>query len=225
MISKLISRLALSAVAAGVLAVATPAAASTVTLTRSDATTKWAQNDLGHELYAGVNIHFTGRTDLSGVRAGAFGINDGTNDWLAFCVDLFESYALGSGFMPEVNPVRPFMDRLDKLYTTYFADVDTGTEAAAFQVAIWEIIYDSDLNVGDGSFKLTSTGSVLTQVNTYLSGLDDKAGGGYAFTFLNKQGAQDLVIASPVPLPAGGLLLLGALGAMGVARRKAKQAA
>ena len=228
MISKLFSRVALSAVAAGMLAVATPAAASTVNLTQSFGT-EWAENGDGDKLRAGgISISVDGRNNGNpfGVNAGAFGVTDGATDWLAFCIDLYQNFNIPADFDVVAGPAFPIVDRLNKLYTTYFEDVDTGTEAAAFQIAIWEIVSDGTLDLHNGVFELVTAGSsVVTQVNTYLTGLDQQTGGGYAFTFLKNDHYQDLVIASPVPLPAGALLLLGALGAMGVARRKAKAAA
>ena len=228
MISKLFSGFALPALAAAALAFAAPAAASTVTLSQTNPDTVWAKNGDGDVLSETATVFFRGR-DIGerrlNVVAGAFGVREGTTDWLAFCIDLFQTYHMPTDFDVVAAPGgagSPFFQRLDKLYTSYFAGVDTSVEAAAFQIAIWEILYDGSLNLGDGEFRLVEVGdAVLSQVNAYLTGLDQQTGGGYAFTFLKNETYQDLVIASPVPLPAGALLLLGALGAMGVARRKA----
>ena len=227
MFPKLFSGFALSAITAAALAFAAPAAASTVTLSQTNPDTVWARNGDGDVLSEDVTIFFRGRPmgdRRLNVAAGAFGVSDGGSDWLAFCIDLFQTYNIPADFDVVGAPGgegSPFFQRLDKLYTSYFAGVDTSVEAAAFQIAIWEILYDGSFNLVDGEFRLAGVGdAVLSQVKAYLAGLDQQSGGGYAFTFLKNDGYQDLVIASPVPLPAGALLLLGALGAMGVVRRK-----
>jgi hypothetical protein len=45
------------------------------------------------------------------------------------------------------------------------------TQAAALQIAIWEAMYDTSANLGGGNFRLTTTGSIRTQAQTYLTSL------------------------------------------------------
>ena len=45
------------------------------------------------------------------------------------------------------------------------------TQAAALQVAIWEAMYDASANLGDGNFRLTTTGSIRTDAQSYLTSL------------------------------------------------------
>ncbi len=115
--------------------------------------------------------------------------------------------------------------------------------AAAFQIAVWEIVNDftlvggrSSLSVSDGSFKTTKTdGSTLSlSIRNYLDDLFDAVGlfggvdrAGYDVLGLrsmaqgNKPGSQDQLVEIPmVPLPsAAGLAAAGLLGLSSRRRR------
>lgn len=53
------------------------------------------------------------------------------------------------------------------------------TMAAALQVAIWEAMYDSNPNLGGGSFILSTTGAIRSQAESYLSALYNAGANGY----------------------------------------------
>jgi hypothetical protein len=63
------------------------------------------------------------------------------------------------------------------LFEHYAADIranDTpsaDTQAAALQVAIWEAMYDTSADLGEGMFRLTTTGDIRTQAEAYLTAL------------------------------------------------------
>ena len=93
-------------------------------------------------------------------------------------------------------------------------------KAAGFQLALWEVVYGDDYNLATGAFQgagdatvqgcadgyLAATakyGSGPKRMNlTFLESLNDADGGHH----------QNLVTTTPVPLPAAGLMLLGAFG-------------
>ena len=92
------------------------------------------------------------------------------------------------------------------------------TEAAAFQMALWNALYDVDLLVGAGAFSVTSlTAGATAQADAYLLAAASYAGGQrYSMTFLESlSGGQNLVTVAPIPLPATALLLVGAHGRSG----------
>jgi hypothetical protein len=65
------------------------------------------------------------------------------------------------------------------LFNTFGSTVSTGVQAAALQVAIWEVLYDNDHNLGGGAFQLVRYGAytgfdeankIYDQANLYLTG-------------------------------------------------------
>ena len=121
----------------------------------------------------------------------------------------------------------------DPLTTTQIGNVQTlfdmafgsltltsNAQSAGFQLALWEIIYETTgtLSVGNGNFTASGNTGAVNFANTLLGNLVSAGPVTqvYNLTFLESQNGQDLVTASPVPLPAAGLLLLAALGIYGV---------
>lgn len=208
-------------VAAGLFASA--AGASTVNVTQ-----QVSGNSFGSEnLYRSVTISSPGPN--GSIRAGMFQLtgDNGFGDFSAFCVDLYENLALPHAYQTSATRfTAPIMNAIDRLFTSAYASVDTATEAAGFQVALWEVIYDNaSLDVSSGAFSVSGNAAVAAQANAYLSGLGTETGG-YDLTFLNARGVQDLVTGTPatVPLPASGMLLLAGLGGVAAARRRGKKA-
>ena len=156
------------------------------------------------------------------VYAGGFHVSDDTDDFVAWCIELSETLKLPFTYDVVSSPfVQSATDKLSQLFTGFVADIDTGVESAAFQVAIWELISDTKIDLDAGEFQLLSNQAVASQANDYLTGLST-FDPNYDPTFFVADGTQDLVTGqpSPVPLPASGLLLLAGLGAIGAASRK-----
>ncbi|MEM1388951.1 MAG: hypothetical protein AAGG54_15185 [Pseudomonadota bacterium] len=182
-------------------------------------------------VFGSENYKETLRISSSGsnrtVNAGEFQVigDNGVGDFSAFCVDLFQNMVSGKDYteMPGLFS-SAIVDELDRLFTSVYAMVDTATEAAAFQVAIWEII--TDFNAGydldSGDFSMSKDAAVEGLANTFLAGLDTAETGGYTLSFYQSDDSQNLVTATPVPLPASALALLAALGGLFGLRRRAR---
>ena len=174
-------------------------------------------------------------TDTSGVL-GSF---------LAWCVDV------GSYLSTSQTNARPYtitddpfsnswsldtdgMARVQSMFDANYAGVDTanGVQAAAFQLALWNAVYDDDGDVETGAFRASASNqSILDLANDYLGAANTYGGGkAYVLSFLestpkpgtNQNKYQNLVTVSAVPIPAAGGLLLLAISGLGAVARKRK---
>lgn len=121
--------------------------------------------------------------------------------------------------------------RLQALFSTEYAHLNTYTDKAAFQVAVWEIMRETGgtLDAGAGSFHLLGNDAASTQVtalaNSFMATAASYNGPAlYTLTRLSNNNLQDLVtaaaIAGPVPEPETYALLLAGLGAIGLMARR-----
>lgn len=178
---------------------------------------------------------------------GAFGFNmqdlsGSLGDFLAWCLDLGSrlstSSTVGKDYTitstPFSNSFGLDVSRVQAVFDANFSNVDAtdGVQAAGFQVALWNAVYDTNWLADAGDFQISGNADVITQANTYLSAAnafsDDRV---WNLTFLqsadNKKGGsahQNLVTATPIPLPAAAWMLLAGLAGLGVAGRRRKAA-
>lgn len=196
-----------------------------------------------------ASVSVTGYGGVGGQFNGNFwdaGAKPADSFFRFFCFELGESANAGP------NPYASSLfsdDELRKLYDIAYPNKSAGdfwnggqtnfgvfadaTSAAAFQVAVWNIAFDSDLSLSAGSFKWTGASSaVSTAAQALLDQVAGYSGGGYLNWTLYKfqsptpdsqqrTGFQNYVSATyKVPEP-GTLALLGlAFAGLGVAGRR-----
>lgn len=170
---------------------------------------------------------------------------------IAYCLDFFENLS-----DPETATVRPIADYPNGGNAPAHALAGVGTmigwllnqevtdnlHAAALQLAIWEVAFDTGLNLGSGLFTVVNTGShwgsyystdyttvqtMLGYAASYLAGLGTSTDAVWLDVAVNcRTHGQDLGVATeptpdPVPEPASMMLLgSGLLGLGAAARRK-----
>jgi hypothetical protein len=222
-------------------------AAFAVPVVIDDANGTAVQFRFGDENSANSTVDIDLPTDFSpSVTAGEFKSTiNGNAGLFTFCLELEENLFSGDPGQ-DYTPIKvgdggevrfttsTQRDRLDKLYNNFYgaASTDTsGESAAAFQLLIWEIVYEGvgALDLLGGTFALGTGGDPEARALAISWGsLLDASSGGSGLTFfeLINVGWQDLLFATPdgrippaeVPLP-GSLALMG-LGALALARSR-----
>ena len=154
----------------------------------------------------------------------------------SFCGDFFQDVAVGNQYtytpvaladLPDVAGNATKIAKLQELYDRFYDLATDATNGAGFQLAVWEILYDPDVNfLGSGNFVANGPGSPsgIAAGQAMLDIINDPRYADptkkYTLTGLLSPTAQDQIVPStPVPAPAGVVLLV--IGAVGlVARRK-----
>jgi hypothetical protein len=168
------------------------------------------------------------------VNAGGFAtILNGGPSFVSYCVDLYQHISFGTLYpeygAPGTGHVfindRAYAD-LGRLYANA-GIVDTSVEEAAFQIAVWEIAYETTLgayDLGSGAARFSggtaSSSGALGLASTWLAGLG--AGPGTSISVIESREHQDVIFA-PVPEPSTVVLMLAGLTAAGgIARRRSR---
>jgi hypothetical protein len=120
---------------------------------------------------------------------------------------------------------------IQELWYNHIGDTNTDIGAAAFQTAVWEIVYENaqswNVNTWDpaaatvnSSFKIDNT-DVGNLANQWLNGLNmDGTGPKANVIAFSNANEQDFIGAAPVPAPAALLLGLMGLSGLGVLMRR-----
>ncbi|MBX3387487.1 MAG: hypothetical protein KF768_13035 [Phycisphaeraceae bacterium] len=168
------------------------------------------------------------RTDTPGA-----GIDDTIgNAFTTYCVDLAQNVTANTNFVFNVmtpadygfNAAQTYL--LSVLWADILPQVGTSNDSAAFQLAVWEIVYDSDKALTTGSFKANSPDTPKTIAQGWLNTI---AAPGYVainplptLRVLQSDTAQDQLtaISTPIPAPGAGVLALAGMGILAMRRRK-----
>jgi hypothetical protein len=186
---------------------------------------------------------------VTGSSAGAFGfnMNDVTQPesllgkFVAWCLDI--EHFLGKKGQANTYTIteNPFSNsfgldaiqrgRVQAVFDANYSGLNMSdkAQAAGFQVALWNALYDTDDLAAEGVFAVAATAGILNKANEYLA--KAKAFDGakvWNMTFLEstpkyaKDTRQNLVTVAPVPVPAAAGLMLLALGGLAAVGRRRK---
>lgn len=166
------------------------------------------------------------------VNAGQF---DGTLDgspFVTFCADLYQTFSFGTTYTDYTIQPLTLIQTLDlgRLFTSHYAQVVDSSTAAAFQVAIWEILYEANpaYDVSSGNFLAFGASTPLAQ--NWLHNLGTFADITYTVQRLGNREQQDFLtwinVTPQLTVPEPSSLALFGIAAVGglTASRKRKTA-
>ena len=179
---------------------------------------------------SGSNAPVSGYTGAGGFLAS---LNGGPS-FVTYCVDLYQFIGFGGSGYNDYTRVdgaahafanANALTDIGKLYSEHNV-VDNALSQAAFQIAVWEIAYETSgtYNLGKGSATFTggtaASSGALALASSWLGALGNTSNT-YRLSVLESPGHQDQVFAAPIPEPSTYAMMAAGLIGMGfIARRR-----
>lgn len=147
-------------------------------------------------------------------------------DYTSYCVDIYQT--VGNMFATAL-PIDTLNngEKVAYLFETFAGLVDTNTKAAALQVAIWEVVFESDpvpWDAGAGAFHIAGNPAALSQAGAYLATVPDLYCPQTEFFVLHSPCKQDLLLPTGEPVPEPATLAILLLGGAALACRRRRTA-
>lgn len=178
-------------------------------------------------------------TGPKAVYAGEMVGNLNGGSFETFCVDIFQTFpgwgsANKSTDYSLVLGSTAFGSRatdVNKLFTNWYSSATTEAASTAFQLALWEIVYESGsgYDVGSGTFTAmspgTATAAIYSDANNMLANLGTLGSVYTQVDVYQSATKQDFTTISTVPEPESYLLALASLGVLFGVRKIRQRAA
>lgn len=156
---------------------------------------------------------------------------NGGPSFTSYCIDLYQTISFNTPY----NNYTPVGGGHVFANATAYADlsrlygiagvVNTAPLEAAFQIAVWEIAYETTgaYSLGGGSASFGGSMAATSQATSWLAMLAN-AGPGPTVPAIDSRTHQDIIYA-PVPEPSTVLLMLGGLAGVGALAKRRRDAA
>ncbi|MCW5766370.1 MAG: hypothetical protein KIT68_10395 [Phycisphaeraceae bacterium] len=186
----------------------------------------------------GVNYSLNFGGSFTGTSAGRFNWTrtggtaaEPTGNYVAFCIELQQNVSNGGNYTYDVTavalapvPASPFApmgaaraDALARLWNAYYTNsgIDN-TNAAAFQLCVWEIVFNDTMSfdLGTGQFQATGNATTIALANAWLVTAMDSNAPMASIYALTSETNQDMLVPTP------GAAALAGLGTLAAMRRK-----
>lgn len=174
----------------------------------------------GMGLKSTVKVHAPGMNVLA--YAGELLVEYGGQNYAGYCVDIYQHAASGPVNEWDVEDLNNG-DMVAYLYEHHTGEVDTGLEAAALQVAIWEVLTEDEgnpFNASAGCFHITQNKHVAKKANEWLADLPDSYHTSFDLVVLQSDTRQDILVSGGPVVPEPATWSLLAFGAVALLRRR-----
>lgn len=197
-----------------------------IALTSANAMTTMTYDASVPALYETINVMFDGQP--RDIYAGQLGVRFSTGaSGLLFCADPFVTLRMDSVDINQLSAGTMNQGgRLSWMYDSFASTITQGWQAAAFQLAVWDIVSDSGDGFGNG--RIQATAATRPEVlNTAVSLVTSSQGkssnsGSFYQPIAGAQYSQTLFSASfqPVPEPGSYAMIGAGLSVLGLLRRR-----
>ena len=153
----------------------------------------------------------------------------GLASFTAWCIEIIELIADQATYTTDVSLLNSERESLiSRLFTGFHHRASTSVGASALQLAIWEIVEETNLaDIGDlaaGRFVADSAKQdVITTATGFLASLD-QFDANYSINYFSSGDSQNIITVAPVPLPASAVLLVAGVGGLAMAGRRKRTA-